>query len=64
MTDRLRRLSSLLFGLSEPVDRRQYVIAGFGLMALKYAVDAAIIPVIVIALAIWTLAEARCATVP
>ncbi|HKD43403.1 MAG TPA: DUF805 domain-containing protein [Myxococcaceae bacterium] len=43
MTQTLRRLSSLLFGLSEPVNRRQYAVAGFSLMAFKYVVDAGII---------------------
>lgn len=32
----------LLFGLSRPVSRRQYVTAGVALMALKYAIDAAV----------------------
>src|SRR5262249_14422729 len=43
MTQTLRRLGSLLFGLSEPVNRRQYAVAGFSLMAFKYVVDAGII---------------------
>ena len=43
MTQTLRRLFSLLFGLSEPVNRRQYAVAGFSLMAFKYVVDAGII---------------------
>jgi hypothetical protein len=43
MVQGLRRLISLLFGLSEPVNRRQYAIAGLGLMSLKYVVDAVIV---------------------
>ena len=32
-----------LFGLSAPVDRRTYVVAGVSLMALKFALDAAVV---------------------
>jgi hypothetical protein len=32
-----------LFGLTAPIDRKTYVLAGFSLMALKYALDAAIV---------------------
>ena len=34
---------SLLFGLSTPVSRKQYLIAGVSLMALKYALDAGVV---------------------
>ena len=34
------RLISLWFGLAAPVSRRAYAASGFGLMALKYAVEA------------------------
>ena len=37
------QLLRLLFGLSEPVDRKTYVVAGFSLAALKYAIDAAVV---------------------
>ena len=37
------RLISLWFGLAAPVSRRAYAASGFGLMALKYAVEAAAI---------------------
>ena len=33
----------LWFGLSDPVDRRAYVLNGAGLMFFKYAVDAAVV---------------------
>lgn len=33
------KLVRLLFGLSDPVDRKSYVIAGLALAALKYAID-------------------------
>lgn len=36
-----------LFGLSMPVGRVAYAMAGFGLMALKYAIDAAVIHTLV-----------------
>ena len=38
-----KRLLRLWFGLSEPVDRRAYLWSGVGLMALKIAVDAALV---------------------
>jgi len=31
------------FGLTRPVDRRTYLLSGVGLMALKYAIDAALV---------------------
>lgn len=34
---------SLWFGFDRPVDRRSYLISGCGLMALKYALDAALV---------------------
>ena len=37
------RLLRLWFGLSLPVDRRAYLLNGAGLMALKYAVDVAMV---------------------
>lgn len=37
------RLLTLLFGLNAPVDRRTYLVVGFALMALKYAIDTALI---------------------
>jgi ABC-type multidrug transport system permease subunit len=37
------RLISLWFGLRAPVSQRAYAMSGFGLMALKYAVEAAAI---------------------
>ena len=40
---RWRSLSRFLFGFSEPVSRRPYVIAGFALGALKMAVDLALL---------------------
>lgn len=44
-TDTPRRFTVLetLFGLVAPVDRKTYVLAGISLMALKYAIDAAIV---------------------
>ena len=36
-------LFARLFGLTAPIDRKTYVLAGFSLMALKYALDAAIV---------------------
>jgi hypothetical protein len=41
----LRRIRVLrfLFGLTEPVGRRTYALTGFGLMAFKYLVEAALI---------------------
>ena len=38
-----RRLWSLWFGLSEPVDQRSYAASGFALMAFKYATDALVV---------------------
>lgn len=35
------RFLRFLFGFTQPVDRRAYALWGFGLMALKYAVEAA-----------------------
>src|SRR5688572_21694859 len=40
---RAMRLISLWFGLEAPVSRRAYAASGFGLMALKYAVEAVVI---------------------
>jgi uncharacterized membrane protein YhaH (DUF805 family) len=37
------RLISLWFGLRAPVSRQAYAASGFGLMALKYAVEAEVI---------------------
>ena len=42
----------LCFGLTEPVDRRTYAIAGFSLMLVKYVIDASIIYAVTRAL--WT----------
>jgi uncharacterized membrane protein YhaH (DUF805 family) len=39
----MRRLLRLWFSLTEPVDRQTYAVHGFGLMAFKYALDAALI---------------------
>ncbi len=39
----MRRLLRLWFSFTEPVDRRTYAVHGFGLMAFKYALDAALI---------------------
>jgi len=39
----LRGRLRLWFGLSDPVDRRAYVLNGAGLMLFKYAVDAAVV---------------------
>ena len=36
----MSRLLRLWFGLTEPVSRMAYIVSGFGLMALKYAVEA------------------------
>ncbi|MEO0322793.1 MAG: SRPBCC family protein [Myxococcota bacterium] len=36
-------LGALLFGLDAPVGRRSYALTGFSLMAIKYALDAALI---------------------
>ncbi len=33
----------LLFGLSDPVNRKTYIVAGFSLAALKYALDSALV---------------------
>ena len=40
-------LIRLWFGLSAPVSRRAYALSGFGLMAFKYAVEAAAVGVVV-----------------
>jgi uncharacterized membrane protein YhaH (DUF805 family) len=40
---RLARLAALWFGLRVPVGRRAYVITGVSLMALKYALDVAVV---------------------
>ena len=37
------RILQLLFGLKSPVDRKTYLIAGFSLAALKYAIDAVLV---------------------
>jgi uncharacterized membrane protein YhaH (DUF805 family) len=37
------RLVRLWFGLTEPVSRAAYILSGFGLMAFKYAVEAAVV---------------------
>jgi len=39
----MRRLLRLWFSFTEPVDRTTYAVHGFGLMAFKYALDAALI---------------------
>jgi uncharacterized membrane protein YhaH (DUF805 family) len=39
----MRRILRLWFSLSDPVDRRTYLVHGVALMAVKYAVDAAVI---------------------
>jgi uncharacterized membrane protein YhaH (DUF805 family) len=39
----MRRLLRLWFSFAEPVDRRTYAVHGLGLMAFKYALDAALI---------------------
>lgn len=41
-----RGLGGLLFGMRAPVSRRDYALVGFGLMALKYAVDATAVHVV------------------
>jgi uncharacterized membrane protein YhaH (DUF805 family) len=40
-------LIRLWFGLSAPVSRRAYALSGFGLMAFKYAVEAAVVGAVV-----------------
>jgi len=40
VSSKARRAISYLFGLREPVSRKQYAIIGFSLMTLKYLVDA------------------------
>ena len=39
----MRRLLRLWFGLTEPVSRAPYALTGFGLMGLKYAVEASVV---------------------
>jgi len=39
----LARLLRLWFSFAEPVDRKTYALHGFGLMALKYAIDSALV---------------------
>jgi hypothetical protein len=39
----MRRLLRLWFSVADPVDRKTYAVHGFGLMAFKYALDAALI---------------------
>jgi uncharacterized membrane protein YhaH (DUF805 family) len=39
----VQELGRLLFGLKQPVSRRAFVICGFGLMILKYGIDATLV---------------------
>jgi uncharacterized membrane protein YhaH (DUF805 family) len=48
----LRRVITLWFGFTTPVDRRSYAATGFSLMALKYASDALL--VWLVAGSLWT----------